>query len=118
MPPSILNHDTRSLDPVTEPFEAQTFVKQLAIEAFRRIVLPGLAWGNQRGLDSLLRAPGSIAATPWIQTPANARSADIAVRRVRSPIDLTLLHSIRPDGAGHVNRQTLPRVLINDGEAF
>ena len=54
--PPRLDHNLR-LGPGAEPFEAQAFVAELAVEALRGPILPGLARIDQRGLDTLVDDP-------------------------------------------------------------
>ena len=53
MPPPALDHDLR-LGPRPEPLQAQALVAELAVEALRRAILPGLAGIDQRRVDALL----------------------------------------------------------------
>src|SRR5215467_9231355 len=57
MPPPILDDHLR-LGTRTKPFEAQALVAELAVEAFRDAILPGLAGLDQRRGDSLPNDPG------------------------------------------------------------
>src|SRR5271166_5974956 len=54
--PPRLDHRLR-LGPRPEPFEAQAFVAELAVEAFYRSILPGLARIDQRSFDALVHDP-------------------------------------------------------------
>jgi hypothetical protein len=55
-----------------EPFEAEAFVAELAVEALGDAILPGLAGLDQRG-----------AKCPWKRTPDRCRCAGEAARRAR-----------------------------------
>ena len=58
----VLDHDLR-FNPVPEPFHGQTFIAELAVEAFRRAVLPWIARIDQSAFDPLVFDP--------FQNPAN-----------------------------------------------
>ena len=53
VPPPCFDQNLR-LGARTKPFEAQTLVAELAVEALRRTILPGLAWIDQCGGDALV----------------------------------------------------------------
>lgn len=54
--PPVLDHHLR-FQPVPEPLNSKAFVSELAVEAFRRRVLPRLTGIDQGTLDSLLHHP-------------------------------------------------------------
>ena len=56
VPPPGLDDDLR-LGSAAEPFEAQAFVAELAVEALRNTILPGLAGLDQRRADPLTHDP-------------------------------------------------------------
>jgi hypothetical protein len=60
----------------TKPFEAQTLVAKLAVEAFRDAILPRLAGLDQRRANAT--------AAPWTRTPARC-CAETLGRHARSP---------------------------------
>ena len=57
VPPPVFDHDLR-LGARPEPFEAQALVAELAVEALRDAILPGLAGIDQCRVDALLDDPG------------------------------------------------------------
>jgi hypothetical protein len=56
VPPPALDHRLR-IGPRTEPFQAQALVAELAVEALRGPILPGLAGIDQHGADALVHDP-------------------------------------------------------------
>src|ERR1700682_4661557 len=55
--PAPVFDDDLGLGSGTEPFEAQTFIAKLAVEAFVDAILPGLAGFDQRRVDALIYNP-------------------------------------------------------------
>ena len=55
--PAPVFDDDLGLGSGAEPFETQTFIAELAVEAFVHAILPGLAWFDQRRVDALIGDP-------------------------------------------------------------
>jgi len=114
MPSPILNHDLR-LGPIPEPFQAQTFIAKLSVEGFVRTVLPRFARINQRSADVRLQQPLQHGVGDEFRTVVRAQ-----VLRRTVLTDQLRQHLDEPSGAdaaGHIDRQSLPGVLIDEGEA-
>ena len=72
MPAPALDHHLR-LGPRAEPLQAQALVAELAVEALRRAILPGLAGIDQRRADALIDDPLQQRATDTNSGPLSER---------------------------------------------
>ena len=108
--PPLLNRDLCFLERVKD-FSIQTFIPQLAVEAFTAPVLPGAAW-----LD--IQWPRPQAGQPFPQLVGNEFSAIIRSNVLRdSPpqhhLRQRLDHVPTVPSPRHPQRQTFPRVLVD-----
>lgn len=107
--------DNAGLLAAAEPFDAQAFVPELAIEALVGAVLPRLGRVDVGGVDTGLNKPledrlanefRAVVGSQGHRRPMHAHQA-------REDLD----DPTRPDAPGHVDRQTLPGELVDDRQA-
>ena len=94
-----------------EPFERQTLVTELAVEALVVGVLPGFARVDVRGVDSLLAKPIEDCMADELGTVIGAQEPRRTVLgdQTREHLD----HAPGAYGAGNVDRQALAGELID-----
>src|SRR3974390_2104027 len=99
-----------------EPFGAQAFVPQLAVEAFVCAILPRLARVDEGGADSALLQPAQDRTAHEFWPIVRAQEKRRSVQRDQAGQDLD--HALRSDAALHVDLQALPRPFVDDRQAF
>ena len=90
----VFDHDA-CLGPVPEPFHIQARVAQLTVKTLGRAVLPGLARGDQRRLNALIRNPLQQSARDELR--AIVRTQISGSSAVTDDAGLYLDHSARAD---------------------
>ena len=108
--------DDAGFDAVAKPLDGQTFVSELAIEAFIGAVLPGFAGIDERGFDVRVGEPLEKCVADEFRTIVRAQVARRPVRgdQTRENFD----DATRADGARHIDGQALPGKLVDHGQAF
>src|ERR1700690_3223517 len=107
-PPSLDDH--LCLSSRAEPFEAQALVAELAIEALRDAILPGLAGLDQRRTDALPDDPGQQRLRYELRAVVTAqeRRRTTLAHEARQHLD----HARGPNAAVDVDRQPFLRELV------
>ena len=113
--PERFDHDF-GIDPVLEPFHRQALVAELAVEALVQSILPRLAGIYRDGLDvgagelTQDRPRYELRAVVRTQVPGRTINADQPGQH--------LDHAAGADTAGDVDREALPGVLVDHGQAL
>ena len=115
VPPPTLDDDL-GFGARAEPFEAETFVAEFAVEAFADAILPGLAGLDQRGADALRSDPGQELLGNELRTVVAAQEdrRTALADQARQHLD----YPRRANAAVYVDRQTLLGELVGDGQAL
>src|SRR5215467_3142094 len=108
--PPLLDHDLR-FRAGSKPFKAKTFVPELAVKAFVRPVLPGLAGFAERHVHAVLCSPLQDSPRDELRTIVGAQVARRTMNADQLGQDFD--HAPRANRSGHVNRQAFTRVLID-----
>jgi len=115
MAPPDFDEDS-SFGAAAEPFHAQAFVAELAVEALVVAVLPRLAWIDQRGVDLRLGEPLQDRLAHELGAIVRAQERRRTVRADQSGEHVD--HAGGADAARHVDGMALPRELVDDGQTF
>ena len=99
-----------------KPFDAQTFVTELAVERFIRTVLPRLAGVNDRGFDVRIGEPLQDGMAYEFRTAVRAQIGRRAVRAHQTRQHVN--HSARTDAPGYVDRQALVGEFVDHGQTL
>src|SRR6185437_13429726 len=113
--PELLDHYLR-VDPILEPLHAQTLVAELAVEGLVRAVLPGLARIDVGGIDVRLREPLQDGAGDELR--AVIRTQVLRCTMHSDELGEHLDYATGADAPGDIDRQALPSVLVDHGEAL
>src|SRR6185436_2169742 len=99
-----------------EPFEAQALVAELAVEALRDAIVPGLAGLDQRGSDTLSDNPRQECLRHELRTIVAAQESRCAAfaDQARQHFD----DARRADATVHLDRQPLLGELVGYGQAL
>src|SRR5580693_1307400 len=104
--------DDPSFSGVLEPLAVQALVAKLAVEALDVSVLPGAAWSDERRTDVLISQPAHDGTGGELGAIVAADELRFAVQLHESRERQD--HILRSDPTGHLDRQALARVLVED----
>ena len=108
--------DDLGLGPRPEPLQAQALVAELAVEAFRRAILPGLAGIDQRRIDAHVRDPGEQRARSELGAVVGTK-----IKRRPTIADATrqhLDHARRADAAVDLDGETFLGPFVGHRQAL
>ena len=112
-PPPLLD-EYNCLGQCVEDLAVQELVPQLAVEAFVVAVLPGTAWLDEQRLNANpgQPPPHELGRELWpvVRTQMLGRAV------MSEELGQNLEHVMGSDLSGHLDRHTLPRVLVEHGQ--
>ena len=99
-----------------EPFEAEAFIAEFAVEAFADAILPGLARLDQRGADALRGDPRQerLGNELWTVVAAQEDRRAALANQARQHLN----HPRRTDATVYGDRQPLLGELVGNGQAL